>query len=150
MENELHWTTVQRKIDDLVPQVINPRKISSKQMSDLKKSLQAFNLVEIPAIDTNGNILSGHQRLKAMQVLGRGQEIIDVRIPSRALSEEESRKYLIASNSIHADWNFDLLKSFEIPLLVDVGFEPIELSTMFNQNEQVAEDHFQEIGRAHV
>lgn len=143
MESELYWTTVQRKIDDLVPQVINPRKISGKQMSDLKKSLQTFNLVEIPAIDLNGNILSGHQRLKAMQMLGRGEEIIDVRIPSRTLTEEESRKYLIASNSIHADWNFELLKSFDIPLLMDVGFEPIELSTMFNQKEQVVDDGFQ-------
>ena len=70
---KLQWFTVQKKVNDLVPQDVNPRKINDKQMSDLKKSLAKFNLVEIPAIDFDEKILAGHQRIKALQLLGRGE-----------------------------------------------------------------------------
>lgn len=141
--NDLSWTTVQRQISSLIPQEVNPRKITDKQMSDLKKSLQKFNLVEIPVIDLDGKILAGHQRLKAMQLLGRGEEMIDVRVPNRKLNEEEAKQYLIASNALGGSWDFDLLiKSFDMPMLLDIGFDPIELSTMFNKEEKAAEDSF--------
>lgn len=87
---KLSWTTVQRRVDELVPQEVNPRKITDKQMSDLQRSLKKFNLVEVPAIDTNGKILAGHQRIKALQLLGRGEELIDVRIPNRKLTKKEA------------------------------------------------------------
>ena len=66
---KLQWHTIQKMVNDLVPQEINPRVINDKQMSDLKKSLAKFNLVEIPAIDLNGKILAGHQRVKAFKSL---------------------------------------------------------------------------------
>jgi ParB-like chromosome segregation protein Spo0J len=70
---KLSWTTVQKRVSDLIPQEINPRKITDKQLSDLKRSLKKFNLVEIPAVDSDGTILAGHQRIKALQLLGRGE-----------------------------------------------------------------------------
>lgn len=142
MNTTLSWSTVQRRIVDLVPQEVNPRKISDKQMSDLKKSLEKFNLVEIPVVDLDGKILAGHQRLKAMQLLGRGDETIDVRVPNRKLTEEESKRYLIASNALGGDWDFDLLKSFDVPLLLDIGFDQIQLSSFFNEDKKVNEDDF--------
>lgn len=137
---KLVWTTVQRKINDLIPQEINPRVITAKQMEDLKKSLSKYNLVEIPAIDQNGRILSGHQRTKALQLLGRGEEIIDVRIPNRKLSEEESKRYLIASNALGGDWDFSALKSFDLDLLLDVGFDEIELSKFWDKEVELNDD----------
>lgn len=139
---KLTWTTVQRKVDDLIPQEINPRKISDKQMSDLKRSLKKYNLVEIPAIDTNGAILAGHQRIKALQILGRGDELIDVRVPNRKLTEQESKEYLIASNKIGGDWDFDLLKSFDLETLEFAGFDDIELSKIFDEDREVKEEDF--------
>jgi len=76
---KLQWHNVRRRVDDLVPQEVNPRKITDKQMSDLKNSIKKFNIVEVPAIDLDSHILAGHQRVKALQLLGRGNEIIDVR-----------------------------------------------------------------------
>ncbi len=73
---KLHWTTVQKRVNELVPQDINPRVINDKQLADLTKSLQKYGLVEIPAIDFDGRILAGHQRIKVMQLLGRGDEIM--------------------------------------------------------------------------
>lgn len=84
---QLKWFTVQKKVDDLIPQKINPRKISDKQLKDLKKSLEKYNLVEIPAVDLDGNILAGHQRIRVLKILGRGSELIDVRQPNRKLTD---------------------------------------------------------------
>lgn len=115
---KLQWHTVQKRINDLIPQEVNPRIITDKQMSDLKRSLKKYNLVEIPAIDLNGKILAGHQRIKALQLLGRGNELIDVRVPNRKLTDDESKQYLIASNALGGDWDFDALKSFDLDILL--------------------------------
>lgn len=141
MQN-LHWHTIKRRVDDLIPQEINPRKITDKQMSDIKKSLTKFNLVEIPAIDINGKILAGHQRIKALQLLNRGEEVIDVRIPNRKLTKEESEQYLIASNKLGGDWDFDLLKSFDIKTLEFAGFDEIEIADFWDQDKEVTDDNF--------
>lgn len=139
---KLIWTTVQRKVNDLIPQKINPRKISDKQMSDIKKSLQKYNLVEIPAIDSDGTILAGHQRIRALQLLDRGEEIIDVRIPNRKLTELESKQYLIASNKLGGDWDYDLLKSFDMELLQLAGFEDMEIAKFWDEDTEVKNDSF--------
>lgn len=124
----LSWTTITKKVNELIPQEVNPRKITDKQMSDLKRSLQKFNLAEIPAIDFDGKILAGHQRIQALKLLNRGEEIIDVRYPNRKLTEDESKEYLIGSNKLGGDWDFDLLKDFNLETLEFAGFEKIELS----------------------
>lgn len=139
---KLSWTTVQRRVNDLVPQEVNPRIITDKQMSDLKRSLKKFNLVEVPAIDKNGKIIAGHQRIKALQLLGRGGEIIDVRVPNRKLTKQESNEYLIASNKLGGDWDFDLLKSFDFETLEFAGFDPIEIGKLTDPEKEVPEENF--------
>jgi DNA modification methylase len=138
----LKWRTAQRKVSDLIPQEINPRTISDKQMSDLKKSLQKYNLVEIPAIDLDGKILAGHQRIKALQLLGRSDELIDVRIPNRRLFADEAKQYLIASNSLGGDWDFDSLKSFDLNILMNAGFDEIKLAKFWDEEKEVKIDNF--------
>ncbi|HOA12294.1 MAG TPA: DNA modification methylase [Candidatus Woesebacteria bacterium] len=139
---KLQWHTVQKRVNDLVPQEVNPRKINDKQMSDLKKSLAKFNLVEIPAIDLDGKILAGHQRIKALQLLGRGEESIDVRVPNRKLTEDEAKRYLIASNALGGDWDFEKLKSFDLDLLIDIGFDQVDLSHFWDKELKVKEEDF--------
>lgn len=139
---KLQWHTVQKRIDDLIPQEVNPRIITDKQMSDLKKSLKKYNLVEIPAIDLNGRILAGHQRIKALQLLGRGNELIDVRIPNRKLTQAESKQYLIASNALGGDWDFESLKSFDLDILTEAGFDEIQLAKFWDEDKEVKLDNF--------
>lgn len=139
---KLSWTTVQKRVDDLIPQEINPRKISDKQLSDLKRSLKKFNLVEIPAVDSDGIILAGHQRIKALQLLGRGNELIDIRVPNRKLTEQEAREYLIGSNKLGGDWDYDLLKSFDLEVLSFAGFDEIEIANFWDEKNQAKEDSF--------
>ena len=139
---KLQWHTVQKRVNDLVPQDVNPRKINDKQMSDLKKSLAKFNLVEIPAIDFDEKILAGHQRIKALQLLGRGEELIDVRIPNRKLTEDEAKRYLISSNALGGDWDFEKLKTFDLDLLVDIGFDQVDLSHFWDKDLEVKDEDF--------
>ncbi len=140
--NKLSWSTQIRKADDLLPYSKNPRSISDKQMNDLKKSLKKFNLVELPAIDTDGKIIAGHQRIRALQMLGRGQERIEVRVPNRKLTQEEYDQYLITSNAVTGDWDFDKLKSFDLDLLIDIGFDQVDLAKFWDKELETRDDNF--------
>lgn len=140
---KLTWTTVQRRVEDLLPFKNNPRKMSDEQIADLKKSLKKFGLVEIPAVDADSTILAGHQRLAVLQLLGRGKEMIDVRIPNRKLTESEYKQYLITSNKVHGDWNEDILTEyFDTDLLLDSGFNQDELTGIFSDIVDTEDDNF--------
>ena len=141
---KLQWRTEVRMVDDLIPQAVNPRTISDKQMSDLKKSLKKFGLAEIPAIDKDGSILAGHQRIKALQLLDRGSEQIDVRIPNRKLTKAEARQYLISSNKLGGGWDIEALKSFDLDLLSEAGFSDVELSEFWDKDLGTEDDEFDE------
>lgn len=144
---KLKWHTEKRKIDDLVPYEQNPRQMTDKQVEDLKGSLEKFDLVEIPAIDTDNKIIAGHQRLKILQVLGRGSEEIDVRAPNRKLTDEEFREYNIRSNKNLGEWDFDALaNNFEIDDLLDWGFDEKELKI----DLEVEEDEVPEVPKEAV
>ena len=143
MATKLSWRTEQRRVCDLLPFKANPRKMSEKEISDLTKSLKKFDLVEIPAIDTDNKIIAGHQRCAVLQLLGRGNEVIDVRVPSRPLTESEYKQYLITSNKVHGDWDYELLaEHFEIDTLLDSGFDQAELADAFANTLEVEDDHF--------
>src|SRR5215831_12714042 len=109
MSKQLEWTTVKRKVNDLLPLEINPRKISEHKRQELIKSIEKFNLAEIPAINADDTIIAGHQRIKALQLIGRGEEMIDVRIPNRQLTQRELKEYNLISNSHAGEWDFDML-----------------------------------------
>jgi len=132
----MNWHNEKRKINDLIPYSANPRQMTEKQVEDLKKSLEKFDLVEIPAINTDNTILAGHQRLKIMQLLGRGEEDIDVRVPDRLLTHQEVKEYNIRSNKNTGQWDFEILaNNFEIPDLLEWGFDDKELKIDSNVKE---------------
>lgn len=129
--NKLVWSTEKRKINDLLPFDNNPRVMSEEEVMQLTKSLKKFDLVEIPVVDTDNRIVAGHQRIKVLQMLGRGDEIIDVRIPNRKLTDEEFREYNLRSNRNHGDFNWDMLVNFDTKELLDAGFEQSEMDRHF-------------------
>jgi DNA modification methylase len=123
----MKWHTEQRKISDLIPTENNPRQLTQKQYSDLEKSLKKFDLAEIPAINTTGQILAGHMRLKVLTALGRGDEIIDVRVPDEELSPGDCQEYVIRSNKNTGEWDWDTLSSFDTDDLKEWGFDDKDL-----------------------
>jgi len=142
-KHTLQWTTVRRKVDDLIPFEGNPRKLDEKQQTALLKSLKRFNLAEIPVIDLDNTILAGHARLRALQMLGRGSEMVDVRIPSRKLTEPERKSYLLTSNAVRGSWDYDLLRTFDTELILDIGFNDDELTNLWG-DLQTEDDEWDE------
>lgn len=127
-DEKLVWHTEKKKVNELIPYEQNPRQMTEDQVEQLKRSLEKFNLVEIPAVDTDNKIIAGHQRLRIMKMIGRGDEEIEVRIPNRKLTDAEFKEYNLRSNRNTGEWNFDILgNSFDLDMLKDVGFSEKEL-----------------------
>lgn len=146
MINKLEWHTEQRKVSDLIPWEKNPRQMTERQAKDLRTSLERLNLISIPAIDTDNTIVSGHQRMKIMQLLGRSEEIIDVRVPNRKLTSKELEEANLRENKNTGEWDFDMLASFDTDLLLDVGWSEDELKDAFHLNlPQVEEEPKEDI-----
>lgn len=141
---QITWRTEQYKVTDLVPHSKNPRTLSAKQKEDLEASITKFNLAEIPAINTDKTILAGHARIKVLIALGRGEEIIDVRVPSRTLTIKECEEYLLRSNRNTGSWDYELLKAFDTEFLLDIGFDDADLGDIWDDVLELEDDEFDE------
>ena len=140
----LIWHTETRLVDALIPYEKNPRTLSDKQRRDLETSITKFNLVEIPAINTDNTVIAGHARLKIMRALGRGQEEIEVRVPNRTLTKSEFEEYLLRSNRNTGSWDYELLKAFDTSFLLDIGFDDGDLSDIWDDVLELEDDDFNE------
>ena len=109
---------------DLKDHPTNPRTLSQKAHAELLKSFDEFDYVELVAINLDGTILAGHQRVHIMFELGWQNQEIEVRVPSKQLSEKQAKKYLLRSNKNTGDWDYDILANdFEVDELYECGFE---------------------------
>lgn len=145
MSIKLKWHTEKRKVKDLIPFEGNPRQMTEKQVQDLQKSLEKFNLVEIPAINTDNKIIAGHQRLAILKLLKREKEIVDVRVPNRKLTEKEFEEYLLRSNKNTGEWDWDLLANFDKDFLEDVGFDEVKINKFLGLEDNKKDEKMKEI-----
>lgn len=120
----LEWHTEKLKVKDLVPCNYNPRKITPERLEKLKNSLEKYNLAEIPALNTDKVIIAGHQRVKVLMDLGRGDDLIDVRLPNRTLTDQEFKEYNVVSNISVGYWDVDILEEcFADVDLLELGLD---------------------------
>ena len=126
---------------------VSQSRYQEEQVAQLTKSLERFGLVEIPAIDIDNVLVAGHQRMKVMQLLGRGEEEIDVRIPNRKLTEQEFKEYNVRSNKNTGMWDDELLASlFDEQELRDIGFSEQELGMLdFEDSNDLDDDVVPEV-----
>lgn len=137
----LVWSTEKRKVSDLKGYSKNPRNISKEQFQQLVESIEKFGYVELVAADIDNTIIAGHMRIKAMKKLKKGSEWIEVRVPSRKLTEQEFDEYLIRSNLNVGSWNFDALANHFEPLdLISWGFTEEQLFDSSGKAEKIAEE----------
>jgi len=128
MSEKIEWTTEKRKLGELVPDPNNPRRLSTHDGRQLKKSLDVFNLASIPVIDKENNILAGHQRINILKSQRGSNSEIDVRVPSREMTKEEITEYRLRDNRNTGEFDFDILaNNFDIEYLEEVGFKGSEL-----------------------
>jgi DNA modification methylase len=91
-------------------------------------------------IDTDGTVLSGNQRKKALLELGITE--VTVLIPNRKLSKDERNKVALESNTNDGEWDFKGLKSFDLDTLNDIGFGKEELNNIWTENLEAEDDNF--------
>jgi len=141
MSKKIDWHTERRKVKDLIQYKKNPRTLSATQLKGLKRSLKKFNLAEIPCINTDGVLIAGNQRVLTLSLLGRDEEEIEVRVPSRTLSEDEFKDYLLTSNRSGASWDYEkLAQDFDLDEILTAGFDSFDLSNIFDDNLEVEDD----------
>lgn len=135
MSEKLQWHNERRKVNDLIPFERNPRQMTDIQAKQLQKSIEKFDLVEVPAIDTDNKIVAGHMRMRIMQLLGRGDEEIDVRVPNRKLTDDEFLEYNLRSNKNTGEWDYDLLSAIDSSILLESGFDSSDLDKILKTEE---------------
>jgi ParB-like chromosome segregation protein Spo0J len=137
---KLIWSTEKRKVSQLKEYSKNPRKISKEQFQQLLNSIEKFDYVELVAIDLDNTIIAGHMRIKAMKKLKRNSEMIEVRVPSRKLTDQEFEEYLIRSNLNTGNFDFECLANQWEPLdLLKYGFSEEKLLGTCKKSEEILE-----------
>ncbi|MGI4763402.1 MAG: DNA modification methylase [Janthinobacterium lividum] len=122
---KLEWHNARRRVRELVPYEFNPRRLEADGHARLLASLTKFNLAEVPAVNLDNIVLAGHQRLRILLELGRGEEEIDVRLPNRLLSEQEMKEYNVTSNVGAGVWDLETLDEhfgdIDLASILDAG-----------------------------
>jgi DNA modification methylase len=108
---KLVWHTEQRLVRELVPYGFNPRRRNGAKQIELLKSIADFNIVDTPVLNLDGILISGQRRLEAMFELERADEMIDVRVPNRMLSEDEVKRYCLLANTHAGEWDLPKLEA---------------------------------------
>lgn len=141
MTKKLLWSTERRKVQDLKDHPNNPRTLSKKSHEELLKSFEEFDYVELAAIDFDNTIVAGHQRVHIMLELGWHEKEIEVRVPNRKLTNKEQKKYLLVSNKVTGDFDYDILANqFEMEELFDAGFVEEDLLGHISKDDKEEEE----------
>ena len=150
---KLIWRTEQRIVKDLVPLDYNPRKRNEDKQKKLRDSLSKFNLVETPVINTDNRIIAGQRRWEALFENGKENELIDVRVPNRMLSEAEVKEYNLLANTHAGEWDLPKLEAHFAGIYEDIVELPsmsvdLPSSDMLDKQKEVqkeiVEDEFDE------
>lgn len=140
-QEKIIWTISTRKLVVLIKNGYNPRKLSESEKRDLEKSVKEFGTV-VPTvinIGTRENVLiGGEQRVKIYADLGI--EEIECMIPSRELTLEEEKELNLRLNKNTGSWSEELLKEFDMNMLLDVGFGDEELQNLFDDVDLTEDD----------
>lgn len=103
----------------------NARTPSPKQVQQIADNINRFGFVSPILIDADGDIIAGHDRLAAAQLLGLTEVPV---LQVTHLSPGEKRAYISADNRLaeKAGWDKEIL-AIELQALIEIDFE-VELS----------------------
>ena len=130
-------------IEDLTPWTENPRKNDGRPVDAVADSIKRFGFASpIIARKENGEVIAGHTRLKAAELLG-----LD-RVPVRYLDLDPADAHLLAlaDNKIGelAEWDDDILSGLLADLDADdlliAGFDDDDLASILGDEDPVGPD----------
>jgi hypothetical protein len=97
----------------------NPRKITKKSLEELKLSLTTYGDFSVVVVDENNNIISGHQRVKALRTLNIDEPILCKQL--KGYSDIDLRVINIKANQHSGIFDVDMLADFVKDLHIDIG-----------------------------
>lgn len=119
-------------IDQLHAATYNPRKWDKEAKAKLKESLSRFGFVD-PVL-VNGasermhTVIGGHFRLAIAKELGMTEvPVVYLNIPD----VEKEKELNLRLNRNTGEWDLELLKEFDMGLLLDVGFDNNDLADIW-------------------
>lgn len=136
---EITWTTEKRKTVDLKHFEKNPRTITPAAMAKLKDRIKKRGFHDVLKIETTNTVLSGNMRLDALIELGIKE--VNVLVPSRKLTKQESEAVVLESNRNDGMWDDNMLATFDTEVMLDVGFDSVEVDGL-KETDEDEEDKF--------
>ncbi len=129
-----------KNIEDLIPYINNPRN-NDEAVGAVASSIKNFGFKVPIVIDSNGEIINGHTRLKAAKKLGL--EKVPV-IIADDLTPEQVKAFRIADNKVAeiATWNEELL-NIELGELAELDFDMEEFG--FEELEEEQEEEIPDV-----
>ncbi len=116
--------------------------MNREERRNLQKSIEEFGTV-VPVILNTGSragvLIGGEQRVKIYADLGYKE--VECMVPSRELTLEEERELNLRLNHNTGSWDEELLKAFDLDVLLDVGFADEELQDFFDDVELAEDDY---------
>jgi hypothetical protein len=126
----------------------NPRQISDNEKKRLRAGLKKHKMVMPPTWNRRtGNLVGGHQRLSALDVLAGGAEYsLKVAVIDVTESEEKEINILLNNPQAMGDWDLpkleDMLKDSAIDL-AGTGFDMADVFHLFGDNPMAKADEVQ-------
>ncbi|MCB0363418.1 MAG: DNA modification methylase, partial [Bdellovibrionales bacterium] len=133
--------TTEAKICDLKVAEYNPRKISDKEIGNLKRSLKKYGLIQPIVINKDKTVISGHQRIRAWREMGNDT----VPVIQLDITKNEEKALNLAMNKIGGEWDVEKLYGVMNDLRVTTeldftGFDEKEVSKILDQFIEVDEE----------
>ncbi len=123
--NQHRWHLEIRKIEDLSPNLRNPRYISEDAGEHLRTSITKFGLIDKPIITSSGFIIGGHQRINILYDMNQTEVECWVCDEDTPLSDDEISELTIRLNKNIGRWDDEkLANEWDLKLLCEWGFEP--------------------------
>jgi ParB family chromosome partitioning protein len=119
----------------------NPRKISEKELNQLKKSLKRFGFVEPVVVNKDWTLIGGHQRVRAWEELGN-EKVPYIQV---SIDKTKEKALNLALNKISGEWDTDKLFSVISDLKISeeldfTGFDEKEISKILDGMIEDAEE----------
>lgn len=142
-KEELRITFV--KVDSLKVSEYNPRKHDETAARQLGESITKYGLVDPLIVNSAPNrkdvLIGGHFRLKVAKEL----KIQEVPVVYLNIPDIEKEKELnLRLNKNVGEWDIELLKEFDLGVLLNVGFDDGDLSAIWDDCLETEDDNFQE------
>ncbi len=135
---QIQWETRRLPIGNLKPYEHNPRKITKAAIQKLKTSIKEDGYHAPIIANADLTILAGHARWQALKELGHKE--VDVRVPSRPLTQEEVDRVNLRDNVSIGGWDADVLGlRFDVDFLEDIGLPDNILNAVATAKHQTNE-----------